>query len=94
MPIESTQHLYNLPVPQGLEEMRPYTNQKFIPAPLTDGLGRRPSRRPRLGQGEGSNSERLEDGMSYVHGPQHRRVAAGLILRHFPLFDLAMLLSQ
>ena len=43
MPIESTQHLYNLPGPQGWEEMRPYTNEKFIPAPLTDGLGRRPS---------------------------------------------------
>ena len=42
MPIESTQHLYNLPGPQGWEEMRPYTNEKFIPAPLTDGLGRRP----------------------------------------------------
>ena len=41
MPIESTQHLYNLPGPQGWEEMRPYVNEKFIPAPLTDGLGRR-----------------------------------------------------
>ena len=30
--------------------------------------------------------------MSYVHGPPTpARVAQGLILRHFPLFDLAML---
>ena len=43
MPIESTQHLFNLPGPQGWEEMRLYMNEKFIPAPLTDGLGRRPS---------------------------------------------------
>ena len=35
MPIESTQHLYNLLGPQSWEEMRPYTNEKFIPAPLT-----------------------------------------------------------
>ena len=35
MPIESTQHLYNLLRPPSWEEMRPYTNEKFIPAPLT-----------------------------------------------------------
>ena len=35
MPIESTQHLYNLLGPQSWEEMRPYTNEKFIPAPST-----------------------------------------------------------
>ena len=35
MPIESTQHLYNLLGPQSWEEMRPYANEKFIPAPLT-----------------------------------------------------------
>ena len=35
MPIESTQHLYNLPGPQGWEEMRLYMNEKLIPAPLT-----------------------------------------------------------
>ena len=42
MPIESTQHLYNLPGPQGWEEMRPYTNEKLIPAPLTTYSADRP----------------------------------------------------
>ena len=35
MPIESTQHIYNPPGPQGWEEMRPYGNENLSPSPLT-----------------------------------------------------------
>ena len=35
MPIDFTQHLYNLPGPQGWEKMRPYTNENVSPSPLT-----------------------------------------------------------
>ena len=39
-PIESSQHLYNLLVPQGWEKMQPYRNEKLTPSPLdSSGLG-------------------------------------------------------
>ena len=48
MPKESIQHLYNLPGPQGWEEMRPYVNENLSPAPLTAYSAVALRRRPRL----------------------------------------------
>ena len=45
IPRESIPHLYNLPGPQGWEEMRLDRYEKLTPSPLTDGLG---GDRPRL----------------------------------------------
>ena len=47
--MESIPTLYNSQAPQSWEEMRLDRNEKLIPAPLTDGLGRSPyGDRPRL----------------------------------------------
>ena len=49
MPKDSIPPLSNFPGAQGWEEMRLYRNEKLIPSPLTDGLGRSPyGDRPRL----------------------------------------------
>ena len=42
MPIESTQHLYNIPGPQGWEEMRPYAIKKAHTCTYNHLLGRSP----------------------------------------------------